>query len=85
LLAFVLVCLGVIIMRKKDPDRPRPFRAPFVPVFPILGIIVCGGMIATLDKNTLLTALGWMVIGLIIFFTYSRHHSNIGKENLPQT
>ncbi len=85
LLAFVLVCLGVIIMRKTDPDRPRPFRAPLVPVFPIFGILVCGGMIATLDKNTLLTALGWMVAGLIIFFTYSRHHSNIGKENLPQS
>jgi APA family basic amino acid/polyamine antiporter len=85
LFAFVLVCLGVIIMRSSDPDRPRPFRSPFVPVFPILGIIVCGGMIATLDKNTLLTALGWMIFGLVIFFTYSRHHSNIGKENLPQS
>jgi APA family basic amino acid/polyamine antiporter len=85
LLAFVLVCLGVIIMRKKDPDRPRPFRAPMVPLFPILGMLVCGGMIATLDRATLLTAFGWMIFGLIIFFAYSRQHSNIGKENLPNT
>jgi len=81
LLAFVIVCLGVIIMRKADPDRPRPFRTPFVPVVPILGILVCGAMISSEDPTTVITALSWMVVGLIIFFTYSRHHSNIGIEN----
>ncbi len=85
LLAFVLVCLGIIIMRKADPDRPRPFRTPMVPLVPILGILVCGAMIATLDSTTLLTAFGWMIFGLIIFFSYSRFHSNIGKENLPKS
>lgn len=84
LLAFVLVCLGVIIMRKADPERHRPFRTPFVPVVPILGILVCGAMISSEDPFTIEAALAWMVIGLIIFFTYSRHHSNIGIENLPQ-
>jgi APA family basic amino acid/polyamine antiporter len=81
LLAFVIVCLGVIIMRKADPDRPRPFRTPFVPVVPILGILVCGAMISSEDPTTVITALSWMVVGLVIFFTYSRHHSNIGIEN----
>lgn len=85
LLAFVLVCLGVIIMRKADPERHRPFRTPLVPLVPILGILVCGAMISSEDPFTIEAALAWMVIGLIIFFTYSRHHSNIGQENLPQS
>jgi len=85
LLAFILVCLGIIIMRKADPDRPRPFRTPFSPVVPILGVIVCGAMVCFEDPTTVLTALGWMILGLLIFFTYSRHHSNIGKENLPNS
>jgi basic amino acid/polyamine antiporter, APA family len=84
LLAFVLVCLGIMIMRKKDPDRPRPFRAPFVPVVPILGIIVCGAMIATLDNTTLLTAFGWMIGGLFIYFLYSRSHSNLHTHHLDE-
>lgn len=85
LFAFILVCLGIIIMRKSDPDRPRPFRTPLVPVVPILGIIVCIAMVIGLDMRTKLTALAWMCIGLVIFFLYSRHHSTIGKENLPQS
>jgi APA family basic amino acid/polyamine antiporter len=85
LFAFVLVCLGIIIMRKADPERHRPFRVPFVPVIPILGILVCTAMIIGLDRNTILTAFAWMIFGLVIFFAYSRHHSNIGKENLPNS
>ncbi len=81
LLAFIIVCLGVIIMRKADPDRPRPFRTPLVPLVPILGILVCGAMVCSEDPTTVITALCWMVLGLIIFFTYSRHHSTIGLEN----
>ncbi len=84
LLAFVLVCAGIIILRKKDPLRPRPFRVPLVPYFPVFGAVVCAAMVASLGLSTLLTALGWMLIGLIIFFTYSRHHSNISSENLPE-
>jgi len=83
LLAFILVCAGIIIMRKVDPDRPRPFRTPFSPVVPILGILVCGAMVCFEDPTTVLTALSWMVFGLVIFFVYSRHHSTIGLENKP--
>ncbi|MCC6690658.1 MAG: amino acid permease [Bacteroidia bacterium] len=75
LFAFVIVCVGVIIMRKADPGRPRPFRTPLVPVVPLLGIIVCTAMIVSLDKMTLLTAGGWMVFGLLIYFFYSRKNS----------
>ncbi|MBS1502552.1 MAG: amino acid permease, partial [Bacteroidetes bacterium] len=85
LFAFVLVCIGVIILRKKDPNLPRPFRTPLVPLVPILGIIVCAGMIVGLPLPTQLSALGWMVIGLIIYFSYSRKKSKLGgaAESLP--
>lgn len=77
LFAFVLVCIGVMLMRKADPDRERPFRAPLVPLTPILGVLVCSAMIISLDKTTLLTALGWMMFGLIIYSLYSRHQSKL--------
>ena len=77
LFAFVLVCMGIIIMRRSQPDLPRPFRTPLVPVVPILGMIVCGGMIIALDHFTQLTALGWMILGLVVYFLYSRNHSNL--------
>jgi basic amino acid/polyamine antiporter, APA family len=79
LLAFVLVSLGVWLMRRSDPNTPRPFRTPLVPLVPILGAVICTAMIIALDKYTLLTAIGWMALGLVIYFVYSRHHSNLGK------
>jgi len=85
LLAFVLVCIGVMIMRKNDPDRERPFKTPWVPVVPILGILVCTAMIVSLDRTTQTVALLWMVLGLLIYFGYSRSHSKLkpGGEILP--
>lgn len=77
LFAFVLVCVGIMILRKSDPDRVRPFRTPFVPLVPILGIFVCTMMILSLDKMTLMTAAGWMCLGLLVFFLYSRHNSKL--------
>jgi len=77
LLAFVLVCLGIIIMRKTDPNTPRPFKTPLVPLVPILGIAICSLMIFSLDKVTLLSALAWMVLGLIIYFGYSKANSKL--------
>jgi basic amino acid/polyamine antiporter, APA family len=79
LFAFVLVCLGVWIMRKSDPSTPRPFRTPLVPLVPILGMIVCTAMIVGLPGPTLLSALGWMLVGLIIYFLYSRNKSKLNK------
>jgi APA family basic amino acid/polyamine antiporter len=85
LFAFVVVCVGVMILRKKSPDLVRPFKTPLVPLVPILGIIICGTMIASLETRTQLSALGWMVLGLIIYFTYSKKNSKLGNasEILP--
>lgn len=79
LFAFVLVCIGVWIMRHSEPAQHRPFRTPLVPLVPILGVIVCGGMIVSLDRRTQLTALGWMLIGLVVYFLYGRSHSALAK------
>lgn len=77
LLAFVLVCVGVILMRRSDPKAVRPFKTPFVPIVPALGILVCGAMIVSLDGVTQLSALIWMIAGLIIYFAYSSTHSKL--------
>ena len=75
LFAFVLVCIGVWIMRVKQPNVARPFRVPLVPVVSTLGVLVCGAMIISLDLRTQLVALAWMAIGLVIYFAYSRSRS----------
>ncbi len=77
LLAFVLVCIGVIIMRKTDPHIKRAFKTPFVPLVPILGMVVCLAMIFSLDGFTLRTAFSWMAFGLIIYFLYGMKKSKI--------
>jgi len=77
LFAFILVCVGVMILRKSDPTLVRPFKTPLVPFVPILGILVCAAMIISLPGQTQLSALFWMVIGLIVFFTYSRTRSKL--------
>lgn len=79
LFAFVLVSLGVWIMRKTDPTTPRPFRTPLVPLVPILGMLVCTAMIVGLPGATLLSALIWMIVGLIIYFAYSKNKSKLNK------
>jgi len=75
LLAFVIVCGGVWYLRVKEPDRPRPFRTPLVPLVPILGILICFAMMAGLPGDTWLRLVVWLVIGLAIYFSYGRHHS----------
>ncbi len=77
LFAFVLVCAGIIIMRKSDPNTERPFRTPWVPFVPIAGIVVCSAMIISLPGETLLSAFLWMIIGLMIYFLYSKRNSVI--------
>jgi APA family basic amino acid/polyamine antiporter len=80
LFAFILVCIGVVIMRKIQPNANRPFRTPLVPLVPALGVIVCGGMIYALDTRTQLTALGWMLIGFVIYFLYGKSHSKLNTR-----
>lgn len=82
LFAFVLVCVGILIMRKTDPDVHRPFKTPLVPLVPILGIVVCCFMIIALDGFTLLSALVWMAVGLLLYFFYGRHKSNLNSGQI---
>jgi APA family basic amino acid/polyamine antiporter len=85
LFAFCVVCVGVWIMRHSEPGLKRPFRTPFVPVVPILGVIVCGGMIISLDHRTQLTAFAWMLIGLAVYFLYGRSHSHLNTGEILET
>jgi APA family basic amino acid/polyamine antiporter len=80
LLAFVLVCAGVWILRNTRPDLERPFRTPLVPLVPILGMLSCFGLMATLPGDTWLRLLVWLVIGFAIYFGYSRKHSVLQRE-----
>jgi APA family basic amino acid/polyamine antiporter len=80
LLAFVLVCAGVWILRHKRPDLDRPFKTPLVPLVPILGILSCLGLMATLPGDTWLRLLVWLLIGFVIYFAYSRHNSVLQKK-----
>ncbi len=77
LLAFVLVSAGIWILRVKSPELERPFKTPLVPLVPILGILICGGMIVALDYTTLKVAAMWMILGIIIYYVYSKNHSKI--------
>jgi len=80
LFAFVIVCISVIILRRKDPDRPRPFRTPFVPLVPILGILFNGYMMVELGVWNWVRLLVWLLIGLVIYFSYSRKHSKVQAD-----
>jgi APA family basic amino acid/polyamine antiporter len=80
LLAFVLVCLGVWVLRRKRPDLDRPFKTPLVPLVPILGVLSCLGLMATLPGDTWLRLLIWLAIGLAIYFGYGRKHSRLQRQ-----
>lgn len=77
LLAFVIVCAAIIVLRYKQPDLPRPFRTPLVPLVPLLGILICGAQMVGLPRDTWIRLLLWMGIGIAIYFLYSRHHSKL--------
>lgn len=77
LFAFVLVCLGVVVLRRTDPGRPRPFRVPMVPIFPLLGVLFCGALMLSLPIETWIRFFVWLVIGLAIYFLYSVRHSRL--------
>ena len=79
LLAFAFVCAGVLALRYTDPDRPRPFRTPLVPLVPIGGIAACLYLMSGLPKDTWARLVIWMVIGLVIYFSYGRHHSKVSR------
>ncbi|MHB9056141.1 MAG: amino acid permease [Paludibacteraceae bacterium] len=80
LLAFVIVSIGLIILRHKEPDAPRSFHTPWVPFVPVLGAVICLAQMASLPKDTWIRLIGWMLIGFIIYFTYGRKHSLVRQE-----
>ena len=75
--AFVIVCLGVWVLRRKQPDLDRPFRTPWVPLVPILGALISLALMAGLPETTWLAFLTWAVLGLILYFSYGRRHSRL--------
>ena len=77
LFAFVLVSIGVWILRVKAPNIERPFRAPLAPVVSVLGALICLAMIVGLDGQTLKVAFAWMALGLVVYFVYSKKHSKL--------
>jgi APA family basic amino acid/polyamine antiporter len=81
LTAFTLVCGGVIAMRILHPELPRPFKLPFNPVIPLLGIVFCLYLMAHLAASTWKYFLTWLLIGIIVYFVYSRHHSVLQKTS----
>jgi basic amino acid/polyamine antiporter, APA family len=87
LLAFVIVCIAVMVLRNTNPAQARPFRTPWVPVVPILGIIFNGYMMYKLGVVNWIRLFVWLVIGLVVYFTYSRHHSRVqrGEYSLEAT
>ncbi len=80
LLAFVIVCAGIIVLRKTNPDIKRPFKTPLVPLFPILGILICGLQMYALPNDTWFRLIIWMAIGVVIYFAYSIKHSKIRNQ-----
>lgn len=79
LFAFVVVSIGIWVMRRTDPSVERPFKTPLVPIVPLLGALVCSAMIISLDHRTQITALVWMLIGFAIYFLYSKGNSKLAQ------
>jgi len=81
LLAFVIVCAGVLMLRRSKPDMHRPFKTPWVPFVPLMGIIVSSLLMLSLPLDTWLRLIIWLIIGLAIYFGYGRYHSVLAKNN----
>ena len=80
LFAFVLVSLGVILLRRMQPERPRGFRVPLVPLFPMLSVLLCAGLMTGLTVVTWIRFFIWLALGLVIYFAYSRHRSEFANQ-----
>ena len=80
MLAFVIVCVGVMVMRYTQPNLPRPYKVPLMPWTPLLGILVCFSMMYSLGVETWYRLVIWLLIGFVIYFGYSRFHSKLAKS-----
>jgi APA family basic amino acid/polyamine antiporter len=81
LMAFIIVCAGVVVLRKTSADQPRPFKCPWVPIVPVLGIISCSVLMLSLPMLTWCRFFVWMAIGIIIYFSYG--YKNAGGDPAP--
>jgi APA family basic amino acid/polyamine antiporter len=81
LFAFVLVAIGIIILRRTNPDRPRPFRTPFVPFVPLMAVVMCSYLMLQLPRVTWERFFIWLAIGLAIYFAYGVRHSVLRRRN----
>jgi APA family basic amino acid/polyamine antiporter len=84
LFAFILVAAGIIVLRRKEPDRPRPFRTPWVPWLPFVSIAFCLYLIWSLPLLTKLRFVGWLAVGAVIYFVYSVRHSRVRRLGLDR-
>jgi len=82
LLAFVIVCIAVLVMRYIHPQAERPFRCPWAPVIPVLGVLFCLVLMFSLPSENWLRLLIWMLVGVLIYFLYGRHHSVMARQRL---
>ena len=80
LFAFVVVCAAVLVLRAKRPDAKRPFRVPFGPIFPVLGILSCSYLMLSLPVLTWVRFLVWLDIGMVIYWFYGRTHSPLVNQ-----
>jgi APA family basic amino acid/polyamine antiporter len=83
LFAFILVALGIIVLRKREPNRARPFRTPLVPWLPIVSVLFCIYLIVNLPLLTQLRFVGWLALGIVIYFSYSVRYSRVRKLTPP--
>jgi APA family basic amino acid/polyamine antiporter len=81
LFAFILVAAGILVLRRTDPHRPRPFRTPWVPIVPLAAIITCGALMFTLPIEAWIRFIGWMAIGIAIYTAYGFWRSRLGPES----
>jgi APA family basic amino acid/polyamine antiporter len=80
LFAFIVVSIGVVVLRRTHPDLPRSFRVPASPVVPFLAVLACGYLMLNLPVETWLRFVIWMIIGFVVYFLYGRGHSRVGKR-----
>lgn len=85
LLAFLIVCIAVPVLRRTRPDLPRPFKTPLVPLVPILGALISGLQMFSLPVDTWLRLIIWLLVGLLIYFTYGRKHSTLQQKSVQPT
>ena len=80
LLAFVIVCAGVLVLRRTEPHLPRPFKTPLYPVVPLLGVLSCFWLMYGLPPDTWARLIVWMGLGLLVYFGYGRRHSKVQQR-----